>query len=207
MFVQLGVDPPVSTKVMLTTANVLTSYWPIALALLAALVLGTVMILLTDAGQQWLANMQVRVPLFGGLRSRLIQAQVFRTMGMLLGSRVAVLDSLDLVRQSTRNDRFQKLFDEVEEAVTSGGEISRAFERCFFIEPYVSQAVHTGEQAGSLGGAITYCADMLDETNQELIDTVMRLIEPIILIGMGVVVGGVAISLFMPLFDMTSALR
>lgn len=207
MFVQLGVDPPVSTKLMLTTANVLTDYWLIVLALFAALILGTVVTLTTDAGRQWLADMQVRVPLFGRLRSRLIQAQVFRTMGMLLGSRVAVLDSLDLVRQSTRNDRFQKLFDNVEEAVTSGGEISSAFERCAFIEPYVSQAVHTGEQAGNLGGAITYCADMLDETNQELIDTVMRLIEPVILIGMGVVVGGVAISLFMPLFDMTSAMR
>lgn len=207
MFVQLGVDPPTSTRVLLTTASILTTYWPILLGVVLLMILGTVMILVTDAGRQWLANVQVQVPLFGRLRSRLIQAQIFRTMGMLLGSRVAVLDTLDLVRQSTRNNRFQKLFDEVEGAVTSGGAISAAFERSTFIEPYVCQAVHTGEQSGNLGGAITFCADMLDETNEELLDTVMKLIEPIILIGMGFVVGGVAISLFMPLFDMTSAMR
>jgi len=206
MFVQLGVDPPASTKLLLSTADVLTTYWPIALCAVAAAIAGIVMILTTAAGKQWLANIQVRIPIFGHLRSRLIQAQVFRTMGMLLGSRVGVLDTLELVRASTRNDRFQKLFGEIEEAVTGGGEISTAFEGCSFIEPYVCQAVHTGEQAGSLGGAITYCADMLDETNQELIDTVMKLIEPLILIGMGFVVGGVAISLFLPLFDMTSAI-
>ncbi|MGD2108919.1 MAG: type II secretion system F family protein [Phycisphaerae bacterium] len=207
MFVQLGVDPPVSTKVLLSTADLLTAYWPIALGGSAACVLGIVMILMTPMGRQWLANVQVRVPVFGNLRSRLIQAQVFRTMGMLLGARIGVLETLDLVRLSTRNDRFQNLFSEIETAVTSGGELSTAFEQCRFIEPYITQAVHTGEHAGNLGGAISYCADMLDETNQELIDAVMKLVEPLILIGMGVVVGGVAISLFMPLFDMTSAMQ
>jgi type II secretory pathway component PulF len=206
MFVQLGVDPPASTKILLGTANTLTAYWPIALCVVASVFSGIVMLLTTVAGKQWLANIQVRIPIFGRLRSRLIQAQVFRTMGMLLGSRVGVLDTLELVRGSTRNDRFQKLFGEIEEAVTGGGEISNAFQKCTFIEPYVCQAVHTGEQAGSLGDAISYCADMLDETNQELVDAVMKLVEPIILIGMGIVVGGVAISLFLPLFDLTAAI-
>lgn len=207
MFVQLGVDPPTSTRLLLATADGLSRYWPIALGVAATLIGLAVFILTTAGGHQWLANIQIRIPLFGRLRSRLIQAQVFRTMGMLLESRVGVLDSLELVRQSTRNDRFQKLFDELEGTVTSGGDVAGTFERSGFVEPYVCQAVHTGEDAGNLGGAMTYCADMLDETNTELIDTMMRLIEPIILIGMGLVVGGVAISLFLPLFDMTSALR
>jgi type II secretory pathway component PulF len=55
--------------------------------------------------------------------------------------------------------------------------------------------------------AMTFCADVLDETNEELITVTMRLLEPIILILMGLVVGGVAISLFVPLFDMTSAIK
>jgi type II secretory pathway component PulF len=70
----------------------------------------------------------------------------------------------------------------------------------------VCQAIYTGEDTGSLGGAMTYCADILDETNTELINTVMRLIEPIILIAMGLVVGTVVASLFIPLFDLTAAM-
>ena len=69
------------------------------------------------------------------------------------------------------------------------------------------QAVKTGEESGNLGGALSYSADILDEGNTELVNTVTKLIEPVILIGMGIVVGAVAISLFLPLFDLTSAMK
>ena len=141
------------------------------------------------------------------VRTRLIQGQIFRTMGTLISSRVGLLDTLALVRETTGNRRFQKLFDRLEEVVTSGGQMSTAFEESGLIEPYICQAVRTGEDCGSLGDAMTYCADVLDESNTELVDAVTRLIEPAILIVLGVVVGGVAISLFLPLFDMTSAMQ
>jgi type II secretory pathway component PulF len=73
------------------------------------------------------------------------------------------------------------------------------------IGPSIVQAVRTGEQSGRLGEAITFAADVLDEENTELLATATKLIEPMVLIGMGLVVGIVAISLFMPLFDMTAA--
>ncbi len=68
----------------------------------------------------------------------------------------------------------------------------------------ICQAIRTGEESGNLGGAMSYAADVLDEDNTELLNTVTKLLEPVILIVMGVIVGGVAISLFLPLFDMTS---
>jgi type II secretory pathway component PulF len=120
---------------------------------------------------------------------------------------VGVLDTLGLARGSTQNRRFQDLFNQLEQTVTSGGQLSSVFAQTDLVEAHVCQAIHTGEDSGNLGGALTYCADILDETNGELIDTSMRLVEPAILIGMGFVVGAVAISLFLPLFEMTSAMR
>lgn len=207
MFDQLGVEPPASTEMMLALGSLLTVYWPAVLGVTGAVVVGAVFALSSAWGQQWLSDIQTSIPAFGRLRSRLIQGQVFRTIGTLLENGVGVLDTLGLARKSTRNSRFQRLFDALEEAVTSGGRLSTAFEQSGLVEPYVCQAVHTGEESGSLGGAMTYCADILDETNGELINAVMRLIEPIILIGMGLVVGAVAVSLFMPLFDLTAALQ
>jgi type II secretory pathway component PulF len=99
------------------------------------------------------------------------------------------------------------MFDAVERAVTSGGHPSAALEASGLIEPFMCQAIHTGEESGNLGGAMAYCADILDETNEELIKAAMRLLEPLILIVMGFVVGAVAISLFLPLFDMTAAIQ
>ncbi|MDO8631936.1 MAG: type II secretion system F family protein, partial [Phycisphaerales bacterium] len=103
--------------------------------------------------------------------------------------------------------RFQSLFDALEAALQSGGRLSTTFESSGIVEPYICQAIHTGEDTGNLGEAITFCADMLDETNEELINLIMKLLEPLILIVMGAAVGGVAISLFMPLFDLTAGIR
>ncbi len=207
MFKQLGVEVPISTRYLLNIGEFLGAHWPSLLG--ATGVVGAVVTLLVtkDAGRQWLIDAQLKIPLFGHLQSRLIQGQVFRTMGMLLESGVGVLDTMELARRSTRNREFQDLFDRIDGCVTSGGRLSAAFENTRLIDPYICQAIHTGEESGSLGPAITFCADNLDETNEELINVITRLLEPIILIGMGIVVGGVAISLFMPLFDLTSAIR
>ena len=207
MFVQLGVEAPATTKLLLSAAGAVRTYWP-ALAAAALAATGFVAWAATqEAGKVWAANVQLRIPVIGRLRSRLIQAQVFRTLGMLLESRVNVLEAVDLVRHSTRNRRFQRLFDDLVDTLNSGGRLSTAFENSGLVEPYICQGIHTGEESGNLGGAMTFCADMLDESNEELIAVVMKMIEPIVLIGMGVVVGGVAISLFVPLFDLTSAIR
>lgn len=207
MFTQLGVETPMMTRVLLATGDTLTSYWPVLLGLVMAMILAIMWLTKSTRGRQFMSDVQILIPILGRIRLRLIQAQIFRTMGTLLESSVGVLDTLELARGSTQNRRFQDLFDSLDEAVTSGRQLSSVFENTNLVEAYVCQAIHTGEDSGNLGGALTYCADMLDETNAELIDTGMRLLEPVILIGMGLVVGTVAISLFLPLFEMTSAMR
>lgn len=207
MFKQLAVEVPTTTRWLLAVGSFISDEWPLLLVAAGLVVAGIVFTVVSAAGRQWMTNVQIRIPLLGPLRSRLIQGQVLRTMGTLLESGVGVLEALQLARGSTGNDRFGTLFDDIENSVTSGGRISDAFERSGLVEMHICQAIHTGEDTGNLGTAITYCADMLDETNEELVSTIMKLVEPVILIGMGFVVGGVAISLFMPLFDLTSALQ
>jgi type II secretory pathway component PulF len=126
---------------------------------------------------------------------------------MLLEARVALLESLDLARRTTRNNQYQALFDRIENAVTSGSSFSDTLEHSGLIEPAVCQAIRTGEESGSLGGAMTFAADVLDEDNTEVVNALTRLLEPIIIIIMGLIVGAVAISLFMPLFDITSMVQ
>ena len=132
---------------------------------------------------------------------------MFRSMGILLEARVAVLEALELARRVTTNSQFQLLFDRMEHAVTSGASLSDAMEASSLVEPAICQAVRTGEESGSLGASMSYAADVLDEDNGELVNTVTRLLEPAIVILMGGVVGGVAISLFTPLFDVTSMVQ
>lgn len=204
MFNSLSVPLPASTKFMLDLADALTTYWPV----LAGAAIGGVFLIAflvgTVSGRQWCSNVQIKIPFVGRLASGLIQGQLFRSLGMLLEARVSVLESLDLARRTTKNEEFQRLFDSVEQAVTSGNSFSDALERSRLIDPAICQAVRTGEESGSLGSSMSYAADVLDEDNTELVNTVTKLLEPMIIILMGVIVGAVAISLFMPLFDITT---
>jgi type II secretory pathway component PulF len=161
----------------------------------------------TAGGRLWLGNVKTEIPLFGTLIRRLMQAQVFRTIGLLLQCRVGVLDTLELAQAASTNTRFRRLFDRLEEEITGGGQLSTAFEESGMVDPAMCQAIRTGEESGNLGGAISYCADILDESNTEMVKVVSKLLEPAILICMGGVVGTVAVSLFMPLFDLTSAMN
>ncbi|MCO6436329.1 MAG: type II secretion system F family protein [Phycisphaerae bacterium] len=207
MFVQLGVETPGTTKALLAVGSCVRGYWPVLVGALAALIGAIVWVLRAPKGKLWLANMQTEVPVIGRLRRLLIQAQVLRTMGTLIESKVSLLEVIELVRDSTTNRRFQRMFNAIDDAVTGGGRMSTAFEKSRLIEPYICQAVSTGEDTGNIGGALTYCADSLDESNTELIAVVTKLVEPLILVGMGLVVGFVAVSLFLPLFDLTSAIH
>lgn len=207
MFVQLKVETPATTQVLLNLSDFLRARWPVLAAVGAALGGLAAWACTTQGGKQWASNVQLVIPLVGRLRSKLIQGQVFRTMGMLLESRVDILDTLDLVESSTQNRRFRQLFSELRRTITAGGRMSTAFTDSGIVEPYICQAIHTGEDTGNMGGSLSFCADMLDEANEEFVNVLTKLLEPLILIVMGFVVGGVAISLFMPLFDMTSAIK
>jgi len=207
MFVSLDVPLPASTKFLLGLADVLVAYWWL-FALLPACFTGLLYVAFkTAVGRQWVSDHHTRVPLLGRLASRLIQGSFLRTFGSLVGCRVGVLEALELSRGVTSNRSFQRLFDELDEAVTSGRVMSDTMEESGLFAPFICQAIRTGEESGTIGEALIFSADIMDEENTALIETVTKLIEPAVLIVMGVVVGGVAVSLFMPMFDMTSAIQ
>ncbi|MCH7721080.1 MAG: type II secretion system F family protein [Planctomycetes bacterium] len=207
MFTSLDVPLPGSTKFLLGLADVLTGYWWI-FALLPAGFAGLVYVAIkTAVGRQWVSDNYTRVPLLGRLASRLIQGSFLRTFGSLVGCRVGILEALELSRGVTANRRFQRLFDGLDEAVTSGRVMSHTMEESGLFAPFICQAIRTGEESGTIGESLNFAADIMEEENAALIETATKLIEPAVLIVMGAVVGGVAVSLFMPMFDMTSAIQ
>ncbi len=206
MFKTLGVDLPGSTKMLLEVATFARAR-AIIIGVLALLFAGAAVFgLMSSRGRAWLSNAMTYIPVVRGLIRGLLLGETFRVLGMLVEARVGFLDALELVKGVTRNERFQNLYAAMESEVTSGGEISRALESSTMVPPYICHAVHTGEESGNLGTAMSYVADVLDEDNTELLNAMTRLFEPMILIVMGFVVGSVAISLFLPMFDVTSAL-
>ncbi|MCC7292049.1 MAG: type II secretion system F family protein [Phycisphaerales bacterium] len=207
MFKTIGVEIPWSTQFLLNLSDMLTRYWGLALGAVVSVLTALGLLTCSPPGKRFLANIQTELPMIGRLTSRLIQGRIYRTLGTLIECRVGILDALALTREVTSNRRFRRVFDEMDEALTSGDRISTVLLKNRFIEPSLAYSIQTGEENGQLGPSISYCADILEEENAEMIAAMTKLIEPMILIVMGAVVGGVAISLFLPLFDVTSALK
>ena len=134
-------------------------------------------------------------------------AKVIRLLGTLIESKVPLIESLQLTAAATNNGHYAKLLKDAEDAVTRGESIAQAFDRPNLIDPSVCEAIRNGERAGKVGALLLNMSEFLDEENEVIVKSLTSIIEPIILLALGVLVGFVAISMFLPLFDLTSATR
>ena len=122
-----------------------------------------------------------------------------------MDSHVPILEALSLTRRAMANLHYRDLIAKAEQSVKRGEPISNAFEDTDMVAPVVCQTISSGEKSGQVGPLLQNLADFLDEENEVILRSLVSIIEPVILIIMGVVVGFVALSMFMPLFDLTAA--
>lgn len=205
LFKTLGTPLPSATRVLMEASGFVREWW---FLLIAAVILGGVaarLALATPKGGLALSSFLRRVPKVGSLKRSIATARISRVMGVLLSGRVAMIDSLRLLRQSAPGPEYAALLQNAEELVMRGESLSAAFSDERLIVPGACEALKSGERSGRIGPVLMQVADSLDEENELAVKTVSGLIEPVILIVMGLLVGGVAISMFLPLFDLAAA--
>ncbi len=204
LFASLNSPLPWSTKFMFGLSLFLRGNWPWFLGAGIAVAVVVVLLCKTAGGRQRLCDWQTRIPLAGKLFARLILAQMYRVMGLLLESRVGLMATLQLAGRISSNKDYQTLLTAMTETVEQGNRLGDAVSRSAMVPPSIAQAVVIGEESGHLDQAMLFVAEVQDDDNAQMIDTLTKLIEPIILIGMGFVVGAIALSLFIPLFDLAA---
>lgn len=204
LFTTLGAELPASTRMMMDTGTFVRGNWYWLLGAVVAVGVGGKLWLSSLAGRHWLDGAMVSLPQIGRVVRALATARIMRVLGVLIEGKVPLLDALHLARESTGNSRYAELVDKAIESVTRGEPVSSAFVGTPLIAESVAEAVRSGERTGQLGPVLTNLADFLDEDNELIVKSIASIIEPIILMVLGVLVGFVAISMFLPLFDLTS---
>lgn len=207
LFVTLGVPLPSSTKVLVTASTILRSYWWGILSVLIGCTVVAVSWLKTPAGKLYRDSIILRLPQIGKIVKNFATARIVRLLGVLMESHVTILEALHLTRQAAGNIRYNELISRAEEQVSQGELISSAFSDTDLITPSVCEAIRSGEQSGRLGSLLVNVADFLDDENEIIVRSLTSIIEPIILVLLGLLVGVVAISMFTPLFDLTSMME
>lgn len=204
LFSTLGADLPASTRIMMDLSDWLGGHWLLVLIAVAGTLTGLIVAFRSPGGQRWWAGAFTRIPLAGAIVRRVILAKFFRVWGVLAANNVGVIDSLQLARGTTRSRAFHDLIDRLSEAVTDGRLIGSTLRESPLVPPTMAAAVATGEESGRLGESLLFVAGALESENAQLLASLSRIIEPVILVVMGVAVGIVAVSLFMPLFDVAT---
>ncbi|HEX4793484.1 MAG TPA: type II secretion system F family protein [Humisphaera sp.] len=204
MFKSLAVPLPTTTRLLMDLSGALQSYWWIALSGLAAAIVGFRVWAKTNGGREILHKVVLTMPIAGRLVRSFSVARIMRILGVLGQGSVPLLDALGLARQTATNLQFIRLMSKAEAAVTRGSTISNAFSESPLIESSLCEAIRSGEQSGQLANLLLNLADFLDEENEIIVRSLTSILEPVILIALGVVVGFVAMSMFLPMFDLTA---
>ncbi len=205
LFDSLDTALPPSTAVLMAVSDHLRASWWWEFPAIAVGVVGLAAWLLSPPGRRALDGWSLRAPGVSRLFISLATARIARLLGVLIESRVPLLDALSLTREAMTSHRFRSLLEQISETVTRGGSMSAVIAASPLVSPSFTEAVRSGEESGQVGPVLTSLAEYLDEDNAVLVKSLTQLLEPVVLVVLGVVVGTVAISMFLPLFDATAA--
>ena len=204
LFKALDVPLPTSTKAMISMSDGLRGCWWALAGFIVAAVVGLKLYLGSPAGKRAFDTVVLRLPQIGSIVRNFATARITRLLGVLLDGHVPVLEALQLTRGGTGNIHYTELIARAENAVSQGEPISSVFSQSDLISPSVSESIRSGEQSAQVGSLLLSIADFLDEENEVVVRSLTSILEPGILILLGLLVGFVALSMFMPLFDLTA---
>lgn len=205
MFEAIQAPVPPATAALMATGEFLASQWIAALVVALSAVGAIALLARASAPRRVALERLLHVPIAGPLLRSLATARMLRSLGLLLEAKVALLDALRLVGESMTHPTFAALLARAQESVAEGESLSGALGRADCVDPAVRQAIASGERSGRLGTVLTQLAKHLDEDNEVAVRGVSRSLEPLLLGGLGLLIGTVAVGLFLPLFDVAAS--
>jgi type II secretory pathway component PulF len=204
LFESLDVPLPTSTEMLVGLSRVFRHYWWL-IALSGAGLAGLLGAYLHTARGRCFRDMMIlRLPYIGRITKSFSTARIVSLLGVLMQAHVPVLEALRLVRQSAGNTRYEELVAKAEDCVGRGEPMSTAFADASLINPSVHEAIRSGEASGEVDRLLLTISTFLDEENEVTVRSLTSIIEPVILIAMGLLVGLISICMFTPLFDLTA---
>ncbi|MEE8342925.1 MAG: type II secretion system F family protein [Gammaproteobacteria bacterium] len=205
MFSTIRDQLPITTLLLMDASKLLTEHWmSIGLGTVAVLV-GIGYWIKTSQGQRVLDQLKMRVFYFRDIFIEGYLIQSLRVLGLSMANGVSVMDALQSCREVVKNRIYQEFIAEVANKVKEGEGFAQAFQTAKFIPPTVRQMVTTGEETGNLPRVLARVADYYERELAKRLNTFSRLVEPIMLLLMGAIVGVIVSSLILPIFKLSRA--
>lgn len=206
MFADFGGELPVPTQVVVTASEIVKS--KIIYIIIGIFILGFTLrkFYATEKGQDMADDLVLKIPVFGELLRKVAVAKFTRTMGTMLASGVAILEALDIVAKTAGNRTVEKAIYDVRSGIAEGRTMADPLAESGVFPAMVCQMISVGESTGALDAMLEKIADFYDEEVDQAVDNLTSLIEPFMLVFLGVTIGGLVVAMYLPIFKMAGAL-
>lgn len=195
---------PWATRFLMDLSIFLTAQWYIVVGGVIALVVGGFMAVRTDTGRFWVDNLKLMVPLLKGMFRSLYISRGLQTMGQLINAGVPMLDTLRITGEVSGNMLYSSMWAKVHASVKQGKKISSPLQEGRLMPTSVTQMISAGEESGKLGEVLDEISVYYAKQLKDQIKAVTSMIEPIMILVMGSVVGFIAMAIILPIFKMSS---
>jgi type IV pilus assembly protein PilC len=203
IFDLLGGSLPLPTQILITISNILREWFIAGFIGIVALTIVLTHYARTDRGKLFLDRLVLRLPVFGDIVRKVSVAKFSRTLSTLVKSGVPILNSLDIVAKTSGNKVVERAVNDSKKAVREGKNLAIPLSKNPVFPPMVVRMISVGEQAGELEKMLSKIADFYDEQVDAAVAGLTSIIEPMIILFLGVIVGGIVLSIFMPIFKIT----
>lgn len=207
IFEHANAQLPIQTKILIWTSSFTRDWWWLLLGLFAVFVFFARRWLKTEKGRATWDRWSLHIPIFGNLFRMIAVARFARTLGTLLNAGVSLLVSLDIVKNVVSNAVIARAVEDTKEAVREGEDIATPLKRSGQFPPMVVHMVAIGEKSGQLEGMLNRVAISFEHRVETRMKTLTSLLEPVMILGMGGVVGFIVFSILMPILQMNTLVR
>jgi type IV pilus assembly protein PilC len=207
MFASAGQALPLPTRIVIGASGFLRRYWWV---IGAVVVIGGYMFkkyYATPPGKLVIDRLMLRMPVLGDVLRKSAVSRFTRTLGTLISSGVSILEGLEITAKTAGNRVIQDAIMQSRSSIAGGDTIAQPLQKSKVFPPMVISMIAVGEQTGGLDEMLSKIADFYDEEVDAAVSNLLSLLEPIMIVFLGVVVGGMVVAMYLPIFDMVNAVQ
>lgn len=207
MYADLGADLPWPTRVLLSIVEHLYIVGPAIVAVAVAVVFGWKRLMATEAGRRRVDTFKERLPYIGGLARIVAAAQLARSLSTLLAGGTPLVEALQTAAGSLNNQAYLDRLEQVTQQVIEGGSLAKAVRATALMPEMAARMIEVGEASGGLEAMLAEVAQFYEEKLDSQLTRVMTLVEPLLMLLMGVLIGGIIIVMYLPVFHMADIIK
>ena len=206
IFKDFNMKLPWITEALMSTSRWFGNYWYVLPLFPLSWWLLIKLIRLNKSGNYAVDRVYLWIPIVGPLIEKTVVARTMRTLGTLVSSGVPILESLSIVRETCTNAVFERMYQRVYESIREGDTIAQPLKESRLVDDMVVNMVDVGEETGDLDTMLYKIADVYDEEVDVMVESLISLLEPLMIVVLGLIIGTIVIALFMPLIKLLEGL-